>query len=369
MRVLLANWLSTRGGEEKHVIDLARYLCRQPEIEVTLAAPLNTPWETEIDRLTGLHRIEVPFRTKFDLVSIVSLMRLFRWEHFDVVHVHGARAGWLLRFAAILARFPRVVWSMHLLISDHVSRQPRWSRPFYGIVERFLNRRTALIVAVSHDLKRNLLLSDPQLDPARVVAIPNGIEEPPFAESAAIGSGKASALICLSIGKLQPEKGHDILIEAVFLLPPELRPTVLIVGEGYLRPRLEERISALSLQESVHLMGFRKDIPALLRSADFYVMPSRYEGLPIALLEAMALAKPIIATAVNGIPEAIKNGVSGLLVPPEDAQALADAIRCISENRGRRKALGAGARAAYLSGFTHDHCFGQIREAYALLAA
>lgn len=372
MKVLVCNRLSSRGGEEKHVVDLVRWLSAREDTETWLAAPLENPWSAELAALPRLRRLEARFATKGDLATVLRLFRALRRERFDAVHAHGARAGWLLRLAALLAGYRQVVWSMHLLIRDHVSRQAAWTRGIYAGIERFLNRRTDRIIAVSEDLRRGLLASDPGLDPSRVITVPNGIEDPGRPAPGALDRvlpGRNGSLVCVAVGKLQPEKGHDLLIEAVGRMPETDRPSALIVGEGVERPALEAGIRRLGLESKVKLLGFRPDVPALVAEADVYVMPSRFEGLPIALLEAMALGKAIVAAAVNGIPEAIQDGDNGLLVPREDPEALASALGRLSADAGLRGRLGRRARETWRERFTQETCFGEIRRVYAGLAA
>lgn len=370
MKVLVANWLSSRGGEEKHVIDLATYLSVKPGVELFLAVPASSPWSAEIGSLPGKTVLDTRYSSKADLASILRLIRYLRRYRFDVVHVHGARAGWLVRLAAILVGYRRVIWSMHLLIRDHVSRQPSWTKGVYFAIERFLNRRTARIIAVSEDLRRGVLGTDPALDAATVITVANGISDPQPCEPALLPFPRTgSGLVCAAVGKLQHEKGHDVLIEAVALIPDAERPIAMIVGEGMLRGSLESRIRESGLESHVHLLGFQNNVIGLLTTADIYVMPSRYEGLPIALLEAMALGKPIVATAVNGIPEAIRDGENGLLVPSEDPAALAEALRRLGRDPALRRKLGDGARKSYLERYMPEHCFGAIYGIYAKLAA
>jgi glycosyltransferase involved in cell wall biosynthesis len=372
MKVLIANWLSTRGGEEKHVADLARYLSARGSVQAHLALPRSSVWWPELSTLPNLNLVDVAYASKLDVRSVWRVARLLRRGRFDLVHVHGARAGWLVRLAAILSGYRKVIWSMHLLIGDHVSRQPKWMRRWYAAIERFLNRRTALIIAVSGDLRDRLLKSDSRLDPAKVVSIPNGIPEPVQGEPVRreeIFPDGGFPLLCAAVGKLQPEKGHDVLIEALGRLPAGERPAAAIAGEGMLRGTLEKMIAKLGLGRHVRLLGFQSNVIGLLRSADVYIMPSRFEGLPIALLEAMALGKPIVATAVNGIPEAVIDGENGLLVPSEDPEALAKALRKLAADPELRAKLGRGAREAYARRFTQDICFGNILRTYETLAA
>lgn len=372
MKVLVANWFSSRGGEEKHVYDVLARLAARGDLDLHVAAPARSPWSPELAALPGVRRIAVPFANKADLVSVARLARLMRRERYDVVHVHGARAGWLVRLAAWLAGCRKVVWTMHLLLQDHISRQPGWSKRFYVAIERFLNRRTARIIAVSESLRQGLLASDASLETARVVTVPNGIEPPrdpaPADLRGRIGA-RAGESIGLAVGKLQREKGHDILARALAALPAGSRTHAAVAGTGMLEEELRRLAASLGVSDRFHLLGFQSDVLGLLKAADYFVMPSRYEGFPIALLEAMALGKPIIAAAVNGIPEAIEDGVNGLLVPPGDERALAAAILRLAADPVEAARLGAAAAMAYRERYTLERCCERITDVYAGLAA
>lgn len=372
MKVLVANWFSTRGGEEKHVYDTLTQLSGAPGMRIHVAAPRDCAWSTELDALPGLKRINIAFKTKADALSVLKLARLMRRERYDVVHAHGARAGWLTRLAAVMAGQHNVVWTMHLLILDHVSRQPGWTRGIYAGLERFLNRRTARIIAVSENLRQGLLASDPRLDPSRVVTVSNGIAPLRPAEGYPLKQSLGLApkdRVGAMVGKLQREKGHDLAIRALYRLPAAERPHLAIIGQGMLRDELQKLAESQGVSQWVHFLGFQKQVPEILAAADFFLMPSRYEGFPIALLEAMALGKPIIAAAVNGIPEALRDGSNGLLIPADDPGALAEALRVLLSDPERARRLGLAAQETYREKFTLERCCESIRDVYARIAA
>ncbi len=372
MKVLVANWFSSRGGEEKHVFDTLSRLSTRTGLDLYVAAPGKSAWSRELSSLKGIKRINVSYASKLDLVSVLKLAWLLRRQRFDVVHVHGARAGWLVRLAALISGYRRVVWTMHLLIQDHISRQPGWSRRYYVNLERFLNRRTARIIAVSENLRKGILEFDSGLDGSRVVSVPNGIEPPsqprPFDLRKNLGVSQTDTVV-VAIGKLQREKGHDLLIRALAAIPANRRPHGAVAGTGMLKEELEKLSSSLGVAGNFHLMGYQDNVLGILEAADIFVMPSRYEGFPIALLEAMALGKPIIASAVNGIPEAIRDQVNGLLVPPEDDRALAEAIERLDGDRELAARLGMEARKTYSEYYTMERCCQRIEDVYAVLAA
>jgi glycosyltransferase involved in cell wall biosynthesis len=156
-----------------------------------------------------------------------------------------------------------------------------------------------------------------------------------------------------SVGRLHPQKGYDLLLQAVGFLHtriPTLR--VLIVGEGEARPALEQQRRELGLEEVVIFAGERRDIPAMLSALDGFVSASRWEGLSNAVLEAAAAGLPVIATRVGGTPEIVLDGETGLLVEPEDAQGLATAILQLYENPELRRRLGQAGQQRVEAAFT-----------------
>jgi len=165
----------------------------------------------------------------------------------------------------------------------------------------------------------------------------------------------ADAVLVLSVGRLVYQKGHEYLVEAMQTVVRQ-SPNVqaVICGEGPLRGQLEAQISRQGLAACVHLLGNRLDIGRYLSAADIFVLPSRWEGLPVALLEAMDAGLPIIATRVEGVEEVIQDDDHGILVPPEDARALANSIGKLIEDPGRRRRMGGAARARVRATYTAD---------------
>ncbi len=188
----------------------------------------------------------------------------------------------------------------------------------------------------------------------RVSAVPNGIDiarftpGPPSPEVASIREGFTSVVAIL--GHVSEIKGYPIFLRAAALVT-RTHPSCLFVciGAEAAQPgalaEMTSLVRELGLERNVRFLGFRNDVHDVLRMVDVVTMPSMDEGLPLALLEAMACARPVIATPVGGIPEALADGTSGILVPRQDARALAEAVRTLLDDPTRRAALGDTARA------------------------
>lgn len=201
------------------------------------------------------------------------------------------------------------------------------------------------VVAVSQDLARHLG-RDLWMRASRIVTIPNGARLTPTAASSLRGELRLrnGDQLVVAVGNLYPVKGHGYLLEALALLAgrfPHLH--VAIAGRGELEGLLLARAETLHVNDRFHLLGLRSDIGNLLGGADVFVLPSLSEGLPLALLEAMLAARPIVATAVGEIPAVLSGQQAGVLVPPADAAALASALAALLSDPARARRLGAAA--------------------------
>ena len=203
-------------------------------------------------------------------------------------------------------------------------------------------RRATHVVACARSLAASALALAPEVGP-RLSVIPNGVEPGLFADGRAHPHARPYVA---AVGRLVPQKGFDVLLEAFARLDaPEV--DLLIAGDGPERRRLEALRERLGLGARVHLLGVmdRATVASLYRGARLVACTSRWEGLPLVCLEAMASGRAVVASRVDGIPDAVGDGETGLLVPPEDPLALADALGALLEDGPRRERLGARARA------------------------
>lgn len=212
---------------------------------------------------------------------------------------------------------------------------------------------TSALVAVSSQV-REMLVEREDILAERVVVIENGIEsleidafssEEKKSLRAELGMrGKATLL--LTVGRLSVSKGHTVLLKAIAQIAPQI-PNALFAfaGEGALRAQLQEEAARLGIAQRVRFLGVREDVPQLLLAADIFVQPSLWEGLSLAMLEALLSGTPVLATRVEGVVDVIEEGRTGLLVPPGDVDALAAAILRLAQDADLRKRLGRAGRA------------------------
>lgn len=305
----------------------------------------------------------------FPLRAALALRRIAGRQPVDVVHVHesdGAAVVLLLRLlrglghplgkARLVAtlqvsyvrerRAVRPVRANRRVVSRPTASEQvfRWLRaPFHAALGRLTVRLADAVVAPSAATAREL---EEDYGARRVVVIPNGIGGEPAVEATERAPGAGGTT--LFVGRLRTRKAVAVLLEAfaeVVKQEPAVR--LVLLGDGEQRGALEAQAQRLALGTAVRFAGSvpRAEIAAWLARADVFCLPSTYEGFPLSILEAMAAALPVVATRVAGVPEAVEQGASGLLVEPEDATGLAQALLALLRDPARRRALGERGRA------------------------
>lgn len=330
------------GGAEVQVLHLLRNL-DSSRFEVHLCLLNSGDESMEVEARRYVESVElIDFRMRFLPMRFCQLYMYLRRKRFDVLHSHLPLADTLGRAAGRLARVPVLITTEH---GKHL-----W-KPFWHLgLDRILNGVTDARICVSHDILE-LRMSREGTPRDKLSYIPNAVDPAPFKSPA---RGRASVMaefgwgmddeLVVTIGRLVPAKNYQVLVEAIGRLR-ESSPGVrcLIVGDGGERGVIEERIGALGLEESLRITGYRRDTADLLAAADLFALSSIREGLPVSLLEAMAAERAVVATRVGGIPDAIEDGVNGLLVQPDDPEALAAAMAKVLGDAELRRSLGAAA--------------------------
>jgi glycosyltransferase involved in cell wall biosynthesis len=271
-----------------------------------------------------------------------------------IVHTYLVSANLYGALAARLAGVPAVVTSRR---DTGFSRNWRLRLVEEWLVNPRVVRVAAVCPAVAREARRERGLSA-----ERVVTIPNGVDTAEFdpalhpREAARSRLGLAGDDAALGvIAHLSPVKGHaDLLAAMARIVEARPRARLFVVGDGVLRAELEAKCRALGLTGRVVFTGARPDVAAVLAALDVVVVPSHTEGLSNALLEAMAMARPVVATAVGGNPDAVEAGTTGLLVPPRDPEALAASVLGLLERPDEARRLGEAARRRVLAEFSLD---------------
>jgi glycosyltransferase involved in cell wall biosynthesis len=331
------------GGAEMHVLSLLKQI--DPErfaVSLMCLSPGDSRMEEEAGRCVESF-VTVHFRWRRCLVSFAKMTRFLKAGRFDVVHCHLPLADSLGRLAGWFAGVPV------LLTTEH--GKFLWKPLYYLAFERMLVPITDMRICVSRDILeiRRRREGTPE---RKLVYIPNAVDTVRFRSPS---RGRASVAaefgwdpahpIVIAVGRLEPEKNYELFIQAIDRIRPRF-PSIecLLAGDGKRRAALASLVGSLGLGPHVVFAGVRADIPDLLGAADVFVLSSLKEGLPVSLLEAMAAGKGIVATSVGGIPETIRDGENGFLVPSGDVEALAGGIASLLADEGLRVRLGRSAR-------------------------
>lgn len=288
-----------------------------------------------------------------DPLALLRAVRLIRRLRPDVVHTHLVKSDLIGQLAGALAGAPRRVLSLH-----NVNPWRRWRAVSW--LWRLLTAGAHVRIAVTEGVADYVAATGGAARDALTV-IDNGVDTRRFDPAAATpldraawGFGPEDVVIAV-VGRLTAQKDHaTFLAAAAALAPRAARARFLIVGEGELRAALEEKAAALGLgPDRLRFAGALRDMPGLFAAVDVIAFSSVWEGLPMAMLEAMAMGRPVAATAVGGVPNVLSDSVEGLLVPPSAPEALADALERLVADPALRARLGAAGRAhveARLSG-------------------
>lgn len=352
------------GGLEKLVIELIRRSDRRAVSPALICA-----------NAAGALRDAVPSGTPFfsctigpglDWAGIVRLARHLRALRAEVVHSHNQRAHLLATLATFITRVPVSLTTRH---GNHVyarRRRDAWRR-------RLLATRTDAVVAVSSSA-RDVAMSIDGIPPDKVVTIWNGtdLEAPRHPRDVArrLLNIPDAAVAVGALGRLSPEKDFGLLIDAV----EHARKTLgaiqaVVLGDGPLAEALRTQASARGLAESIRFLGYRPDATALLPAFDVFVQSSRSEGIPLALLEAMAADVPVVATRVGGTEDVVGGtGEAGILVRHGDPVALAEAIVRLVQEPATRAALARAARERVVRDFSLADMVRRYEALYARLA-
>lgn len=348
-----------RGGVEEHILVLLRGLNRD-EFKLSLVCPPVLAKQYQGDVPSDIEVIELaPFRLR-DFRAMRAFRKLLRDLDVDLLHAHMFQSS---RISAPLAKLAgiKTIETCHVRESWRTS----WPKSSYlpdRIVSRFIDRYIAISYANARYLSTEKKISSDKVtvvqnscNMQRFLAAP----EPAPNLREELGIGKEDPFV-LAVARLEPQKGHEVLLEATKLLIgrwPTLR--VVCIGDGVLKEQLQEKVKRLGLTDSILLLGFRPNVPQYLREADFCVLPSLYEGLPLVAIECLAANRTMVATAVDGTPEVIKHEETGLLVPSQNPSALAAAIDRLLADRSLRDRLAESGNRFVSEQFREER---QVRE-------
>jgi glycosyltransferase involved in cell wall biosynthesis len=360
------------GGTERQAVELLKRL--DPErYDVRLAALRNEgPLYDEIAaRFPAIP--EFTFTSFYNATAVRQLARLHSFllrERIDILHAHDFYAGMLGVMAGRLAGVRVIASQRHMRFSER--RAHLWGQ---SVINRLAHR-----VLVNSNAIRDHLIAGGGVSHEKIVVIRNGLRSVPDPAVKGRASTRSELLRELGLDRgdklvgmvanLRPVKGHRFFIEAAAQVVTEVANAhFVLVGEGGLRREIEQQAARLGIADHVHLLGYRADAARLNAAFDLAVLASLHEGLPNSVMEAMAAGVPVVATAVGGAVELIRDGVTGHLAPPADAGALARGITRALTNEVESAALSARGRQFVTSEFGMEAMVGKVESLYDDLAA
>jgi len=327
---------ATLAGAPRHLLSLLENIDLK-KFSLFLICPPG-PLAGEVRGLKRTIDIEiVPMRSKLDIEAIREIRANIKNIKPDIIHIHGTRAGILARLAVIGLKYP-VIYTEHLWTKDYQLRS-RLSHHLQLVGLWFLDMFTTLTIAVSQAVK-DFLIESQITRPEKVIVIYNGTE-PPHSMQKKAEPFKDEKMTIVSIGTLNEQKGMQYLIQAMIKVLKEFpKVNVVIIGHGPYKAELEKQVKKMKLTSKIKLTGFVKDVYDELLKADIYVQPSVSESFGLAILQAMSVGLPVVATNTGGIPEVVTSGKTGILVESKNPETLADGL--LELLRDHKKAIKMG---------------------------
>jgi len=365
-------FLSVRGLDNgKYDVLLIRGLAREScmsdqeaaAVEINLAEA-----EKSGVRILSLPELVRNIDPLSDLKAFFALINILKREKPDIVHTHTSKAGILGRWAAFFAKVPIIIHTPH----GHVfwGYFNRWKTSLFIFIERLTARVTDRIITLTEQEKRDHLRFAIATE-GKFTVIHSGVDLSKFSDATAdafemkkkLGIPE-EAFVVGTVGRLTPVKGHKYLLEAAAKVVQEKTNTFFVfLGDGELLNELTEMVSTLGINDHVKFLGWRPDVADVMSTFDVFVLPSLNEGMGKVLIEAMAMGKPIIASDVGGIPDLVRSGENGLLVPPADSDALFNAIQSLYQNSLKGEKMGSKGRKM-ASEFNYINMINKIDELY-----
>jgi len=335
------------AGSEKHLLTLLTGLNKAKyQVTLILLVERDKLLEDFVRRFEegGVQVKRVLIRGDVDPLLVWGLYQLLWKGNYDLVHTHLIHADLYGTLAAKLARVPIILSTKH---NDDAFRR----HPFLAFLDRLASKFANKVIVISNSLRR-FFVEVEGLDSGKIIRIYYGLDAAELGVHKLGGSSvreefgiAADAPLVGIIARLDPQKGHAYLLTA-FAKVAEALPgaRLLVVGDGHLRRDLERRARELGIAHQAIFTGWRDDVPCIMAGIDLLVAPSLWEGFGLVLLEAMVAGRPIVASRVSAIPEVVADGETGILVPPKDPQALAEAILRLASDQELARRMGEAGR-------------------------
>ena len=353
------------GGAQRQLVELVKALPGDRyDVAVISLSTEKCAYESAI-RQAGVELVMIPQSGKWSWSAFTALRQALAQRRPDIVQTWLFTADLYGRLAARLTGVPVIMTSVR-------SIEP-WKPWHYVLADRWLAHATDAFT-VNADAVGAVLMERERIAPGKIHTIYNGIDLglfDPAMKDGAVRSliGVESDAVCVGIvGRFAPEKDHETFIRAAAIaLKQEPDAHFVLVGDGVLREHLQELVHVLQLESRIHFVSSQSNIARVFAALDVTVVSSRYEGCCNVILEAMAMARPVIATAVGGNPELVTDGQTGLLVPVQDPAKMAVAMGALIRDRARAQAMGRAGREQIEQRFTLARAVDRTERLYAQL--
>jgi len=333
------------AGQERVVVDLAKAFHKAGQSSLVCTTLFGGDLVQELEA-SGITFKCLGLKKSYDPRSLLPVIRYLKDNRVDVVITHGNSGSSIPRIAAIFSRMPVFIHVEHN-ISDH-------KKSFHIMFNKLTSIFTDKIVCVSENARESLRRVE-KTAADKILVIHNGINTDRFTNIDKKNERHDSIMRVGIVGRFAEQKGHIYFIEAAVKIVESYKDVEFIfVGDGHLRQMIENKVSECGLDGYCKFLGVRSDVDQLLQTFDMFILSSLWEGLPISLLEAQYFGVPAVVTDVGGIGEVIVDGINGLLVPPRDPQAMANAILKLLYDSDLRKELGRSGQEVFFSKFTVD---------------
>lgn len=343
--VLLFSNAAVRAGAEEHILTLLQGLDRKV-FRLSLVCPEVLAEKLLPDLPEDVELVPLYLDKLTQVVAALRLAQVLRRRQVDILHSHMFRASLFASPVGWLCRVPVILETPHL----RESWRHGWLKGRF-VVDRWVGRFVDYYIAVS-EANARYLVQQKGLPAEKITVIRPGSDLRRFDASRPAPVGLRNSLgfaeddpVLIVAGRLEPQKGHRVLLDALPSVLREFPRTRLVcLSEGSLRAELERQVDHLGLKGAVRFVGYQPDVRDWLALADLSVLPSFYEGLPLAAVESLAMEKPVVATAVDGTPEVVLDGKSGFVVPPGNPARLAEAICRLLRDPELRQHMGRAGR-------------------------
>jgi len=302
------------------------------EIEVCTLYSRNIFEEELSNNGIKIHNLNLGF--KYNPIGVFKLLNVIKRGNYDIIHVHLFPADIFVAISSLL--LPRRI---KFIFSEHSNYNRRRSIKFFKVIDGFTYSRYDKIVCISKQVEESLIMWRPETA-RKTIVIKNAI---PISNRLNFKVNKYYDIIF--VGRLERVKGVDILLKAIQILKEKYYRSlrVAIVGDGNLMEDLKKLALQYGINEYIDFLGVRKDVLELMRESSIFVLPSKWEGFGLVLLEAISVGVPVVATKVGGIPEIIEDGKDGILVEPENPEGLANTILRLLDDNGLRSLISLNA--------------------------